>query len=201
MWVKAREHSIWYIETQFLKIISNSWKGETWSATYLPLHFNVLSSAGSISHQFYSIWTSTVMQIGWSPESVSFCSCVRRQFLTYMRDLFPRSKEPLGTAGICPLPPHRSCSWADSHKNAPRLPTPLLQKAGMSLGMSERHTVPLSDMPQEIPGLSVQWYIIIFNTTITCGFPAVMWSWSCPVIQMGDWGRAQSLSRWKLLGN
>lgn len=80
-----------------------------------PQHSNLILSSAAPP---FPLWTGTVRSLWWSPRSVCFCSRVRRQSLTRMCseiNVVPSSEEPFEARRIWTVPPHRSCSQADSH--------------------------------------------------------------------------------------
>lgn len=159
---------------------NNEQQLKRWSfKCHLPALYNILilSSAESISHRFHFVWTGTIRRLWRSPGSNCFCSRVKRQSLTHICDLVPGSQEPFGAGGVCPMPPHRSCSRLTALEVASRLPTPLLWRGGMSLGTSERQYRGIcQDTRPGVLYLSVQWCITIFNTITTFVVPALVWN-------------------------
>lgn len=142
-----------------------------------PQHSNlILSSAASP----FPLWTSTVRSLWWSPRSVCFCSHVRRQSLTRMCseiNVVPSPEEPFEARRIWTVPPHRSCSRADSHGGHIQAPHLFPPRPGMSLGTSERQCVGFCQETRPAAlYLSVQWCLTGFNTMTTFVIPALVWS-------------------------
>lgn len=114
---EAEGKSVWCTIHRNAVLENNEQQLKMWSSKRhsAPQCSNLISSSAASPSP---LQTGTVRILGWSPRSVCFCSHVKRQCLTRMCseiNVVSSPEEPFGARRICTVPPHRSCSRADSH--------------------------------------------------------------------------------------
>jgi len=94
-----------------------------------------------------------------------------------MCDLVPSYKEPFGDGGLCPAPPHRSSSRADSHGGHVQAPHPSLAESREVFGNDSEmkdSVVGLCRDTRPVPFCTV--FSTIFNTITTFVVSALLGS-------------------------